>query len=130
MYQIKGNGAGIEHHASTYYVPTQTLFPRTGWGQKVDTFFSEGSLVVYQINGNRALSSIQAHILPFHTPSTDLWGGAKRSKLFLLNMVMKHIKLKLNEQRVPCKHQLRPYTHPRALGLGQNVAYQIKEKEV
>ena len=50
---------------------------------------------------------------------------------------MLHIKLKETERRAPCKHTLCPYTHPRPVGLGQNIfskcgydAYQMKGKEV
>ena len=38
------------------------------WGQKV--IFSESSHFAYQINGNGAWSTMQAHILSLHIPST------------------------------------------------------------
>ena len=40
-----------------------------GWGQKFKTLlFSESSHVAYQIKGNGAQSTMQAHIISLHTP--------------------------------------------------------------
>ena len=91
--------------------------------------FSEYGHVAYQITENDACSNMVANILPVDTPMAPRAG----SKGLCLKVAMLHIKGM--EKRVPCKHILCPYTHPRPPGLGQNVrknsernhvAYQIK----
>ena len=62
----------MQQHASTYSVLTHTL--DTCGVVKGQSFLSESSYVAYQIKGNVAKSSMQAHILSLHTPSTPWWG--------------------------------------------------------
>ena len=109
------------------YTHTRSL----GWGLKVKTFFfSESSHVAYQINGNGAYSTMQAHI--FLGP----WSGVKGSNFFLI-VVMLRIKLNGIERREPYTHIFGPYTQPRPVRSAQkvklfsecgHVAYQIKGK--
>ena len=66
-------------------------------------FFSEGSHVEYQIKGNGRYSSLQAHILSLHTPSTPEV-ESKGQNIFLLKVCMLHIKIKGMELRASCKH--------------------------
>ena len=50
---------------------------------------------------------MQAHSLSLHTPSNP--GMGQKVKLFLLKVLMLHIKLKGMENRAPCKHITCPY---------------------
>ena len=94
----------MQQHASTYSVLTHTL--DTCGVVKGQTFLSESSYVANQIKGNVAKSSMQAHILSLHTPSTPWWE-------ILLKVVMLHIILKGVEPRAPCTLIFCPYTQPR-----------------
>ena len=70
-----------------------------------------------------------------HTPSTPGM-GSKGQNVFLLNIVMLHIKLNGMEYRATCKHIFCPYTHPQSpdgvkrpthlFSESSHVAYQIK----
>ena len=60
--------SGMQQHTSTYSVLIHTLYP---WAVvKGAKNPSESSHVAYQIKGNGASSTMQAHILSLHTPST------------------------------------------------------------
>ena len=83
-------------------------------------------VMLYQIK-RMMKSATQSQILYLHAPS----------KHFFLKVVMLHIKFIGMEHIASCKHIFCPYTHPRPVGLGQNicseygyVAYQIKGKEL
>ena len=108
--------------------------PLTPWVvSKVKSFLSESSHVAYQINGNGAQSTMQAYSVLTH--ALDPWGEVKRSNMFLLKVVMLHIKSNGMAHRAPCKHKLCPYTHPqhpdgvkrsKLFSGSSHVAYQIK----
>ena len=57
----------MQQHACTHPRPL-------GWGQRSKPFFSESSIVAYQINGNRT----STHSVLTHT--LDPWVVVKRSK--------------------------------------------------
>ena len=80
----------------------------------VRTDFSNSSHVAYQIKGNGALGTIQAHILSLHSIH---WTLRVRSKgQYIFKVVMMYIKLKGMKRRVLCKYTFCPYTHPRPVG--------------
>ena len=66
-----------------------------GMGSKDQNIFSESSHAAYQIKWNGALSTMQAHIMFIHTPST-CWS----SKKIILNVVILHIKLRGKTNRL------------------------------
>ena len=103
----------MTQHSITYFVLTHTLDP---WGgvKRPKHFFTESSHVAYQIKGYGTLSTMHAHILSLHTPSTPRW--SQNVITFFLIVVMLHIKLKGLEHKTPCKHIVYHYTHPRSLG--------------
>ena len=53
----------MQQHISAYYVLAHTLDPLGG----VKNIFYESSHITYQITGNRASSTMQAHILSLQT---------------------------------------------------------------
>ena len=77
--------------------------------------FSRSSHVAYQINGNGAWSTMQAHNYSVFTYTLDPSGGVT-VKIHVLKVVMLHFKLKGMEDRAHCKHIFCPYTHPQPLG--------------
>ena len=92
----------MQQHASTFYVLEHT---HDTWSVvKGQTIFFESRHVAYQI-----------HIMSLHTPSTT-GVGSKGQNIFLMKVVMLHIKLKGMEYRAPRKHIFCPYTHARSLG--------------
>ena len=92
-------------------------------GSKGQTIsFSESSHVAYQIKADDADSNMVANILPTDTPLTQGL-GSKGQTIFLLKVVMLHIKLKGIEHRAPWKQVCCHYTHQRPLGLGQKVIF-------
>ena len=119
----------------TYSVYIHILSPCSGVNRSKH-FLSDSSHVEYQIKGDGAKSTTQAHILSLHT-SSEPGVGSKCQNIFL-KVVMLHIKLKEMEHRAPCKHILCPYTYtPSAPVVGtkaksisffekSHVAYQIK----
>ena len=60
-------------------------------------FVSENSHVAYQINGNEAENSMQAHSMPFYSP--DTWMGSK----FQNKSEEGHVKLNGKKCRTLCK---------------------------
>ena len=64
---------------------------------------------------------MQQHGCKYFARSHTLGPGVGSEGHFLLKVVLLHIKLKGLEHRAPCKNILCPYTHPQALGCGQNV---------
>ena len=59
---------------------------------------------------------MQAHILSLHTPLIPGVGSKAQQNIFLMKVVMLHIKLKGMDCRAPCKHEFCPYTLPQPLG--------------
>ena len=75
----------MQQHTSTYSDLSHTLDPWGGVkGQKL--FFSESGHIAYHINLNGSESTMQAHILSLHTPSTP-GEGSKGQTYFLLKVV-------------------------------------------
>ena len=64
---------------------------------------------------------------PYTHPRTTPAVGLKGQNIFLLKIVMLHIKLKGIEHRAPCKHIFCFYTHPQPqMGLkGQNIFLKV-----
>ena len=52
------------------------------WSKGQNIFFSESSHVAYQIKGNGSQTTMQAHIMYFHTTSIPRWG--QKVKTFFL----------------------------------------------
>ena len=81
-------------------LPTDTPLTQ-GVGSNGQTkYFSESSLVAYQIKAGDAGSNMVANILPTDTPSTQGWGQKVKLYLFL-KVVMLDMKLKGIEHRAP-----------------------------
>ena len=74
-----------------------------GVGSKGQTIYiCESSHVAYQIQGNRAYSTMKANILSLHTPTTP--GLGSKGHIFsFLKVAMLHIKLKWKKCRPICK---------------------------
>ena len=98
------------HHANLFYVLTHTLDP---WGEvKCQIiFFSESSHVAYQINENRAYSTMQAHRLSLHLPSAP-GKGSKVQNIFFTESSHFAYQTKLYDYIALCKHILCPFIHP------------------
>ena len=123
VYQVKGNGTLNIMQAHNLSLHTSSI-PR--WAQKVETFFSESSHAAYQIKGNGAESTMQAHILSLRALYPLGW-GQKAKHIFLLKVVMLHIKLKGMGHWAACKHINCPYTHTQPLRWSQKVNSQARK---
>ena len=89
----------MKHRAPRKHIVCPYTNPRfLGLGQTVKTFFSESSHVAYQIKGDGALSTMQAHIMSLHTPSVP-GVGSRGQNIFFPKVVILHIKLKDMERR-------------------------------
>ena len=81
------NAATYKHIFWPYTLPRPL-----GWGQRSKQFFSESSSVAYQNNGNGAQHHASTYSVIKHTLDPLDW--VKRSKHFLMKVVMLHIKFK------------------------------------
>ena len=110
---------GLDHRAPHKHIFCTYTHHRPGVGVKRSKHFSESSHVTYQIKGNGAWSTMQAHTLSLRTISAPGWGH--KIRIFVSEVVMLRIKLKKIARRAPCKHLFCPNTHPRSVGTGQKV---------
>ena len=73
----------MEHRAPCKYIFCPYTNPQPQIGvKKVKTFFSESSHVTYQIKGNGAKRTMQAHLLSFYTSCTPGVVWSKGQKYF------------------------------------------------
>ena len=133
----------MQYYSSTYFTPTSPLLPPSTLGLGQISTFSEHGHVAYQIKGNDECSNMQANILlkgqsifvkvvilhielmvleytalckhifcPYTHPRSLGW---VQKDIFLLKVVMSHIKLKEwsidHHANTYC-----PYTHPKPPG--------------
>ena len=146
MLHIKFKGMTI---AKTYnHIFCPFTHPRPlGRDQRSKQLFSVRSHIAYQVHGNGAYSTVQAHIMVrtifyenshvayqvkvneqrapvVHSQPPD---GVKRSKHVFLTVDMLHIKLKGLEHREPCKYSVRTHTLDPTYGVkGQNIFFFCK----
>ena len=73
----------MQQHGSKYFAHRPPLLPTLVVGSKgQNSTFSEHGHVAYQIKGNEECSSMQAHILSLHTPSTPGVGSKVKTFFF------------------------------------------------
>ena len=98
---------GMEHRV--YSVLTHTIEPQiVSKGQ--NSFFTGSSHVAYQIKGKGTKSTMQAHILPFHTQPNPTWG--QKHKTFFAES--SHVAYQFNGNKAKSTmqiHILSSYTH-------------------